>query len=139
MLKFDLDDLNPATKCFFEGEEGPDAPWVSLRIADSAAQQDIKKKAVKKCVELKNNPKTNRMERITYTESDDDLYLRLLWDYVITDWNIKDAKGKPIPCTADMKVLLMGKSFVFSNFVTKCLDKLNEAAALEAEESEKNS
>lgn len=139
MLKFDLDDLNPATKCFFEGEEGPDAPFVCIRIADSAALQEIGKKVTKKCAELKNNPKTNRMERIAYVETDDELFQALLWDYVITDWNIKDAKGKPISCTADMKVKLMGKSLVFKNFVTKCLDKLNEAAAQEAEESEKNS
>ena len=137
-IVFDLKNLNPGVKFFFD-ENDEKGSFVVLRTASAAALDNIRKQAVKVKPEYRNNPKTNRLERIEVIEIDEALQSRLLWDYAIMEWSIMDAEGKTIPCTADMKFLLMNESKVFSEFVSKCLDRLNEDESARQEAAAKNS
>jgi hypothetical protein len=63
----------------------------------------------------------------------------LLWDFVIVDWSdLFDAKQQPIPCTKEMKLLLMGRSPSFSALVSGLLADLRVVEDKEAEDLPKN-
>jgi hypothetical protein len=127
-LKFDLTDLNPGT--WFTMEDGG---RVSLRICAGEDYRGIRKQVTKKRVEFKNG------QRYEFQETNEDLLSELLWDFCITGWeNFFDSKMDPIPCTKENKVLLMGRSIKFSNFVSSCLDQLTESQKVRAEDLEKN-
>jgi len=49
-----------------------------------------------------------------------------LWEYMIVDWQIYDAKGQLIPCTKENKTTLMRKSSEFALYTTDCLEILRE-------------
>jgi len=59
------------------------------------------------------------------------------WNEIISDWNITDPSGKPIPCTAENKYLLIKGSMEFLRFANRCLEILSGAMADKAT-SEKN-
>ena len=127
-MKFDLTDLNPGT--WFTMEDGG---RVSLRICAGEDYRGIRKQVTKKRVEFKNG------QRYEFQETNEDLLSELLWDFCITGWeNFFDSKMDPIPCTKENKVLLMGRSIKFSNFVSSCLDQLTELQKVRAEDLEKN-
>ena len=66
------------------------------------------------------------------------LFRSLLWDYQIVDWNIVDGDGKKIKCTKENKLLLMGNSAEFVNFVVDSLNQLAKDEQKRREKSEKN-
>lgn len=130
MPTFDIQgDLNPPT--LFEFEDGGK---VSLRICAGEDYRQIRRQCVKKKVEFKAG------QRFEYQEINEELMNELLWDFCITGWeNFFDGKMEPIPCTKENKVLLMGRSVKFSNFVSACLEKLTESQRIREEGLEKNS
>ena len=129
-MKFDLDNLNPGTRFDFPDSDA----WVCLRTCAGDDLKAIHKQTRKKKIEYR------RGQRFEYQEINEGLESRLLWDFCIMDWGgLFDKHAKPIACNTEMKVLLMGKSVVFSSFVVECLDKLNQAEARDEEKREKNS
>ena len=129
-MKFDLDNLNPGTRFDFPDSKA----WVCLRTCAGDDLKAIHKQSRKKRIEYK------RGQRFEYQQIDEKLESKLLWDFCITDWGeLFDAQGKSIPCNTKMKILLMGKSVVFSSFVAERLDILNQAEAQDEEKREKNS
>lgn len=60
------------------------------------------------------------------------------WDEIISDWNITDPNGNPIPVTAENKYLLIKGSMEFLRFANRCLEILSGAMVEKAEAAEKN-
>jgi len=126
--------LNPETKFDYldEGE------WVSLRICPF----EVSRKIAKEC-HLKDKRDYRVIEGQPYIFkediSNDDLYLEKIWDYCIVDWLLHDAHGNEIPCTGEMKKLLMNGSIRFASFIREKLDDLRKAVSIEKKEELKNS
>lgn len=78
---------------------------------------------------------------LNYEIPDVDKRARLYNDCSIVAWEgFKDAGGKDIPCTAEMKTVLMRlKDPVFRDFVNEKLKALDEAEKVRTEEAVKNS
>lgn len=128
-MQIDLEDLNPGT--WFDMEGGG---RVCLRVCAGDDYRAIRKQATKKKVDY---PKTGG--RFPYEEVDEELQAQLLWDFCIVNWeNIFDKDLKPIPCTKEFKLLLMGKSVVFSRFVTEKFTELADMVSVQEEDRIKN-
>ena len=128
-MNFDITgDLNPAT--WFDFEDGG---RVAVRLCAGGDYRNIRKQVTKKKAEYRN------AQRFEVQEVNEDLLNELLWDFCIVGWeNLFDKNGKDIPCTKENKILLMGHSIKFSNFVTTCLDKLSSDQRDREEEVSKN-
>lgn len=131
--KFNLKDPNPGAWFKFD-EDDPKSGEISIRAVNAAKRREIQKKCVKRRVEYKHG------QRFEFTESDDDLFSEMLWDYVIADWHdLEDDDGKPIECTKENKVFLMLNNVGFALFVNECLEKVNEGFEERTKAVEKNS
>ena len=128
-MKFDLQELNPGT--FFDF--GEDGGRISLRLCAGDDLRDIQKATVKKRVEFKNG------QRYEVEDVNEALRGEMLWDFSIVNWEkFFDAQGKEIPCTRENKILLMGKSPRFANFVASCLQELRDKQEAEVLAQRKN-
>lgn len=128
MPKFNLSNLNPGT-------------WMDLSIGGRVCLcvcsgddlREIRKQCVKKKVEYRG------VNRFVYEEIDEEKQSEAIWDFCIRDWEeICDQEGKAIPCTREMKVLLMGKSPEFARAVGEGLQTLTKVEADRVEEAGKN-
>ena len=127
-MQFDLENLNPGTKFFFD-EDDEKKGSITLRVCAGDDLRAIRKQSSKKKVEYR------RGQRIEYPDTNEEIENALLWDFCIVGWEgVLDAKGSSISPTKENKTLLMGKSPSFSKFVG---DKLSILADLEEEEKEK--
>jgi hypothetical protein len=118
--KFNLKDPNPGAWFKFN-EDDPKSGEISIRAVNAAKRREIQKKCIKQKVEYKHG------QRFEFTESDDDLFSEMLWDYVIADWHdLEDDDGKPIECTKENKIFLMLNNVGFALFVNECLEKVND-------------
>jgi hypothetical protein len=143
----DFDDLNPGAKFTFKEEksdkkskkEGKIISWVKVRAYTNEALEDIRRECVKQEVEYKKAAKFGTLQRIEYTQTDDQRMKRLLWDYVIVEWGgFSDKQGKEILCTTENKEKFMLQWPEFAAFVDKCLEKLTPDVNEAIKESEKN-
>lgn len=126
--------LEEPAGAWFDLEDGG---RVQLRTMTADAMKAIRKAAVRKRIEYKRVE--GRAERFEVEEVNEDLHSELFWDHIIVNWeNLFDAKGIPIPCTKDMKVLLMSRVPKFAAFVGESLKTLSDSEADEAEGAEKN-
>ena len=108
-MKVNLGELNPGA--WFDL---PGGGRVRVRVAPPAILKQIQSKTTKKKVEYR------RGGRFEIVETDDEKADRLLWDYIVVDWQgIEDDSGNAVPCTLDNKVLLMGQSIVFGSVVAE--------------------
>jgi len=131
MTVFDLEEKPGA---WFEMEGGG---RVQLKTLTSAAWKSIRDKSVKVVSEYQKLD--GKWERFDVEKKDDDLQNTLFWDAVIVSWkNLKDGKGKEIPCTAENKTLLMLTQPKFSKFIGECIESLTRDETERAEASEKN-
>ena len=127
-------DLTGEVGKWFELEDGGRIQLKNLTADDL---KEIRKQTVKKRVDFKKVDGTPG--RFEYEEVDRDLENVLFWEKVIVDWeNFFDAKKKPIPCTKENKLLLMGRSQKFIRVVTDFLKVLTDDDAEQAERAEKN-
>ncbi len=127
-MKFNLKNLNPGT--FFQFEEGA---RICLRLCNADQYEKIRKQTTKKITSFKNG------QKMTTEEIDDRAYNELLWDYMIVSWEgLDDDDGNPIPCTKEMKTLLMNESLRFAHWVSDRLRELTVMIAEENKEAEKN-
>ena len=76
---------------------------------------------------------------LTYEVQDQELYVRMVNDETIQEWeDFFDKDKKPIPCTLDNKILLKVRSETFRNFVDQKLELLEKAEKEQTEALEKN-
>lgn len=130
----DLQDLNPGAWFPF-GNGGQ----VCVRTCAADDLDAISKQCEKEKIEYKLNERTRQMERIKYSDVNEERRKRLYWDYIIVDWKgLVDKDGNDIPCTSEMKATLMGKSTKFAKFILDCLEKLVADEEKIAEEEQKN-
>jgi len=109
-----------------------------LRLLDSEDIKAMRNACIKKNVEY---PLLGeKYQRFENQEIDEDLWNQMLWDRTILDWEgILDAKERPIPVTAENKVLLMEHVPVVIDAYGKGLKALKDADKQKQEELEKNS
>jgi len=60
------------------------------------------------------------------------------WDKTIVDWDLKDPKGQPVPCTKENKYKLIKGHMPFLRFCNRSLQILQNAKAEEEKAAEKN-
>lgn len=137
-MRFDMDNLNPPTRFYFDDTK-QDEGWVDLRVVTAGGVSDVVDQTTKKRVEYKLNTATKKMERIEFTETDDNALVEELWDKGIVDWLLLSTAGNPIPCTKENKIKLMSENPQFNSFVNKGLASLSNYEDVEVEEAEKNS
>lgn len=129
-LKFDLSDLNPPT--WFKHPDDPESE-VCLRVVEGKEFDRINKITTKRKIQFK------RGQRFEVEKIDEDKRSALIWQYSIVDWKgIEDSNGETIECTDENKVLLMRGAPPFANWVTECIEELNENFGEASERAEKN-
>ena len=133
-MPFDLSNLNPAAKFHWNKKE-----WVELRNIPIAELRNIRKKTITKKIEYY-RPDESDIKPFRYEDEslNEDKLDELLWDYQIVNWKIVDPDGKDIPCTLENKLLLMGNSTEFAEWVIDCLRQLSTDEKKQKEKSEKN-
>ena len=133
-MPIDLKSLTAPSRFFWPG---PDEEWIDLRNITLAEFKKINAETVTKRAEYHqvDNAKPFRYE---VDDIDSDKADEMLWDYQIVDWNIADGEGKKIKCTKENKLLLMGNSAEFVNFVVDSLNQLADDEKKRREKSEKN-
>jgi len=133
-MPIDLKKLTAPSRFFWPGS---DTEWIDLRNITLAEYKKINAQTVQKRAEYHqvNDAKPYRYE---VEDVDSEKADELLWDYQIVDWNIVDPDGKKIKCTKDNKILLMGNSAEFVNFVVDSLNQLADDEKKRREKSEKN-
>lgn len=131
--KFSIKDPNPGIYFKFD-ENDPESGEIRIRAVNAAKRAEIQKKCVKKKIEYKHG------QRFEYDVVNDELFSEMLWDYSIMEWhNLEDDEGSPIPCDKETKIFLMQNNIGFSQFVGRCLEKLNEEEDSRVAKLEKNS
>jgi len=132
-MKFNLSNLNPGTKFFFNEDDEKEGS-VSLRVCAGDDLRAIRKQSAQDKVEYR------RGSRIEYKKVNEEVENTLLWDFCIVEWEgvLSEETNQPIPCTKENKSLLMGKSPVFSKFVGDKLSILADIEDKEKEDLEKN-
>jgi len=136
-MPFDLKNLNPAVKFYYPGTRK--AEWLELRNIPIGELRKMRKRCVKQTVEYyRPDDSKGQPYRYETEDIDDDKFNEMLWDYQIVSWKIIDPEGKEIPCTLENKLLLMGNSTEFADWVVKCLNKLAKDSEKKKEDSEKN-
>ena len=128
-MLFDLENLNPAIKWYLDDDDKSQGS-VTLRALSRDDVMENLKKHTKKTTEIHRGMQVVKEE--ISEESDYDS-----WDKSIVEWELFDKNNNPIPCTRDNKVLLMGKSPWFQNFVAERLERMRKE--FPQEELEKNS
>ncbi len=110
---------------------------IELKILSADEFKEIRKITVKKEVTYKRLD--GKPERIAYDDVNEELQNELFWDKAILNWEgILDKNGEEIPCTKEMKVLLMSKSVQFMKIVSKYMATLNEDEERRLASLEKN-
>jgi hypothetical protein len=122
----DFEELNPGATFDFEiDKKGKVISWVKIRAYSNEILAEIRRECVSVKTEYKQAKKFGQLQRIEYTESNDDAIKEKLWDYVIMDWGgFEDKTKNPVPCTRENKVKFMSKWPAFSAWVDKCLEIL---------------
>lgn len=131
-MNFDLDDLNPGIWWDFVPGK-PEMGAVRLRLMSSDELLRVTQATTKEGVEYRNG------KRYTKPIVDMETQNAMVSDYIIVDWRgVLNSKGEDIPCTAENKALLLGKSVIFSEFVATCLEKMKESLNEKEREVTKN-
>jgi hypothetical protein len=130
--RFSLTDPNPGVWFAFNDDD-PETGRICIRVINGEKQQELRKRTVKKRIEYKHG------QRFEYEDRDDEAYSRLLWDYVIMDWErLENDDGTSIECTAENKNKLMMANVRFGQFVGSCVEKVNALMEARTAEIEKN-
>jgi len=133
-MPINLKSLTAPSRFFWAGS---DDEWVDLRNVTLAEFKKIRAMTVTQRAEYHQVDKSKPF-RYEVEDTNSDLADELLWDYQIVDWNIVDGEGKKIKCTKENKLLLMGNSSEFVNFVVDSLNQLAKDEKKRLDKSEKN-
>lgn len=131
--QFSLRDPNPGVYFSFNDDD-TESGGVLVRSVNMTKRNEIQKKTVKNRVEYKHG------QRFEYTETNEDLFSELLWDYAIAGWErLEDDDKNPIECTTENKLFLMRNNVGFAQFVGQCMEKLEKENEKRLKVVEKNS
>lgn len=134
-MPIDLKSLTAPSRFFWPGDS---EEWIDLRNITLAEFKKIRASTVTNRAEYHQIKDGDKPFRYEVEDTDSDKADELLWDYQIVDWNIVDGDGKKIKCTKENKLLLMGNSAEFVNFVVDNLNQLAKDEQKRREKSEKN-
>jgi hypothetical protein len=111
--------------------------WVELRLLSVQDLKDMRDACIKMVAEYPMlDGKYQRFERMEFNS---DLWDEIRYDRSIVAWgDIFDKNEKPIPCTKEMKVLLMTRVPEFIEAYDEGMKALKDAENTKAEEQEKN-
>ena len=136
-MPFDISNLNPPARFYYPGTKK--AEWVELRNIPIAELRKMRKATVERISEYyQPNDSKEQPFRYEVEKLDEDKFNEMLWDYQIVNWKIIDPNGKDIPCTLENKLLMMGHSSEFAEWVVKCLNQMASDEEKDKEKSEKN-
>ena len=131
-MKVNMKNLNSGEWFFFDDKK-PDDGRINIRILSHGKLAEVREKAFKTKREWHGSVKRE------WTETDDSVRDRIVWDYCIVDWeNLEDEDGNPIECNTDNKLLLMNNQPRFAALVENCLNRLNEQEQIYRDYLEKN-
>ena len=117
---FSIKDPNPGAWFKFNDDD-PESGEIRVRAVNQTKRAEIQKKCVKHKTEYKNG------QRFEYTDTNDEMFSEMLWDYTIVEWNnLEDDDGATLVCDKETKLKLMYENVGFSQFVSNCLSILNE-------------
>jgi hypothetical protein len=131
-FQINLDNLYP--KVWFGEEAGK---RVCLCLCTSEAMEEFRKECTKTEKKLVQNKTSRKMEIVTDVDFDERKFLQLVNCHSIVDWDLIDVKGKPIPCTDENKIKLMGL-IPFVKWIGECTTELAKQAGIQEEEELKN-
>jgi len=132
-MKLNLENLNPGVKYLID-ESNPAEGSVTLRMPTTPERRAMDKATTVKEISFEKGV------RYVDTVIDQEKKDRMFWDTIIVEWDGHvDAKGKPIPCTKEMKIQLMEQCPEFSAKVNEFFVKLAEGSKAATEEAAKNS
>lgn len=136
-MPFNLDDLNPATRFYWEDNE---EEWVEFRLASDEDTEQMRKKAgIKYKTEYRRDRgRLQRLDNMDFNEKKMEKFNGLVNSHSIVDWYLVDNNGIAIPCTDENKNRLMKGSPLFSNWVANCLEKMRDDVEFQKEREEKN-
>ena len=152
-MPIDINNLNPSTRFPYplpkEGDTEVKAgkeEWVGVRVlsADKIREIDNQTTALKSemAQPKKASGKIDKravLQRVEYRKViNQDLRNEMMWDEMIAEIHIYDAKEALLPSTTKMKVKLMGGSSEFAIYVSECLEILTEDEQDRKKELEKN-
>lgn len=114
-----------------------DGGWIELRLLSVQDIKDMRDACIKTVAEYPMlDGKYQRFERMEFNS---DLWDEIRYDRSIVAWgDIFDKNEKPIPCTKEMKVLLMTRVPEFIEAYDEGMKALKDAENTKAEEQEKN-
>jgi hypothetical protein len=134
---FDINNLNPTAKFYWPGSRKKE--WVELRNIPTAQLRKMRKETVRQEIEYHRPDNSNEKPfRYEVDKVDDDKLFDAMWDYQIVNWQIVDLDGNEIPCTTENKLLMVGNSKEFADWIVKCLNQLAIDEIKKKEKSEKN-
>ena len=129
---FSIKDPNPGVWFKFDDSD-PDSGEIRIRAMNNEQRKKLQKACNKNRVEYKHG------QRFEVTDSDDDKFSEMLWEYCIVEWcRLEGDDGREIECTAKNKAALMQTNVGFSQFVGKCLEILAEQEEDRVARIEKN-
>jgi hypothetical protein len=134
---FDINNLNPTAKFYWPGSRKKE--WVELRNIPTAQLRKMRKETVRQEIEYhRPDNSSEKPFRYEVDKVDDDKLFDAMWDYQIVNWRIVDLDGNEIPCTTENKLLMVGNSKEFADWIVKCLNQLAIDEIKKKEKSEKN-
>ncbi len=136
---FNLDDLNPSKKCYWD--ESNDE-WVCFRLISDAEMQKIRK-ALGLKIKQKYIPNTitKKMEPVIDGDDNDDIMMKFndaIICYQIESWNLVQKNKEVIECNDENKLKLFYGSPVFAKWANKRLEELQDELNKIEEEEIKN-
>jgi len=134
---FDIDNLNPVARFYYPGTGKKE--WVELRNIPTSELRKLRKKVIRQEVEYYRPDNTNEKPfRYEVDKIDDEKLFDEMWDYQIVNWKIVKINGEEIPCTKENKLLMVGNSKEFADWIVKCLNQLAIDEEKKRDKSEKN-
>lgn len=110
---------------------------ICLRVLNTAELRNLDKECTIKKATFKTN-EVGQMQRVSWSEMDDDKYMVSIWKTCIIDWKGIHVNGVEFPCNDENKVYLMNNSTQFAAFVSKSLRSLRKDVEEEEKEEVKN-
>jgi len=145
-MPFDLENLNPACRFFWEDEDNEDdkkgdEEWVDLRLcSDDDVERFQKEAEIKQKVEYRRD--RGRLHRVEFVDSDKKKMNKLsdlVNDFVVVNWRLLSKKREEIPCNLENKKIMFGKSPQFSEWIASCLEKMRQDIKMTEDRETKNS
>lgn len=131
-LKVTMKDLNPGIFFLWPSSDPKEKGGITVRSLTDSKHREILKQTTSVDTEyIDGKP----VEKKVF---DEDKYNELMYDYCIVSWTGLEDDGKPVPCTAKIKMKLMREHAVFPTIVNTCIAIAKSERAMKDKEELKN-